>query len=140
VKAEEPAAVDDHVEVGAGDSPAWMAGGSSLVARRIHMTVETWDRTPLREQETVFGHTTGAGAPLSDGTEFTEPDFTVIGRLNAGLFFISFQRSPEQFTRAQLNLAKMDARNEYIRHVGSALFAIPPGADAGSYVGARLFS
>ena len=30
--------------------------------------------------------------------------------------------------------------NEYVSHVGSAIFAVPPGARAGSFVGATLFS
>lgn len=67
-----------------------------------------------------------------------------LGRLDAGLFFISFQRSPEQFIAVQRNLAR-DALNEYIKHVGSAIFAVPPGAaQAGTaqshYVGAGLFA
>ena len=53
----------------------WLAGGSYLVARRIRMTIETWDRQPLREQEDIVGRTKDEGAPLSGGTEFTEPDF-----------------------------------------------------------------
>jgi len=62
-----------------------------------------------------------------------------LGRLDAGLFFISFQRSPQQFIDVQRNLAR-DALNEYIKHVGSAIFAVPPGAAKGSYVGATLFA
>jgi deferrochelatase/peroxidase EfeB len=181
IKAEEPAAVTEHLWVGGTDGPAWLTGGSYLVARRIRMTIETWDRTSLREQETVIGRTKGEGAPLSGGTEFTEPDFALagradrplidaaahvrlahpdqnagirilrrgynfvdgndsLGRLDAGLFFISFQRTPASFTTVQLNLARNDALNEYLRHVGSALFAVPPGAAKGSYVGAGLFA
>ena len=50
-----------------------------------------------------------------------------LGRLEAGLFCISFRRSPAQFASVQLNLAKHDALNEYIRHVSIALFAVPGG-------------
>jgi deferrochelatase/peroxidase EfeB len=64
-----------------------------------------------------------------------------LGRLNAGLFFLAFQRDPRtQFVRIQRSLARSDALNEYIRHIGSALFAVPPGARAGSYIGAPLFA
>ena len=44
------------------------------------MTIETWDRQPLREQERVFGRTKAEGAPLSGGTEFSQPDFALKGR------------------------------------------------------------
>jgi deferrochelatase/peroxidase EfeB len=43
------------------------------------MRIETWDRTSLREQEGLIGRTKGIGAPLSGGTEFTEPDFAQVG-------------------------------------------------------------
>ncbi|GAA3629300.1 iron uptake transporter deferrochelatase/peroxidase subunit [Microlunatus ginsengisoli] len=80
LKAEEPALVDQHVWVGAGDPRgAWLAGGSYLVARRINMTIEIWDRQPLGEQETVIGRTKAEGAPLSGGTEFSPLNFTLAG-------------------------------------------------------------
>ena len=69
LKAEEPDSIDQHVWVPAGADPkaGWLAGGSYLVARRINMTIETWDRQPLREQERVVGRTKAEGAPLSGG-------------------------------------------------------------------------
>jgi deferrochelatase/peroxidase EfeB len=181
VKAEDTALVDDHVWVSPGDGAAWMTGGTYLVARKIRMTIETWDRTSLREQERVVGRTKGTGAPLSGGEEFTAPDFSAtgrgdaplidrdshvrlahpdandgavllrrgynfvdgndeLGRLNAGLFFLCFQSDPRrQFIPVQRRLAENDAMNEYLRHVGSGIFAVPPGARKGSYVGAALF-
>ena len=61
-----------------------------------------------------------------------------VGRLAAGLFFLSFQRSPSQFITVQRALAT-DRLNEYIKHIGSAIFAVPPGATEGGFVGETLF-
>jgi len=80
---------------------------------------------------------TGGAQLLRRGYNFVDGN-DELGRLDAGLFFISFQRSPEQFIAVQSNLAR-DALNEYIKHVGSAIFAVPPGAREGSWVGAPLF-
>ena len=81
LKAEQAAAVDRYVWVGPDDDPraSWLAGGSYLVARRINMVLESWDRTSLKEQEGLVGRDRGLGAPLSGGTEFTAPDFHTRG-------------------------------------------------------------
>lgn len=180
ILSDDKAGLDEHVWVAASDSPAWMAGGSYLVARKIEMLIETWDRVRLTEQNAIIGRTKGEGAPLSGGDEYTEPDFAAtdvagapkipvdshmrlahpdanggarmlrrgynfvdgnndLGRLQAGLFFLSYQRDPEQFIRVQRSLST-DVMSEYIRHVRSGLWAVPPGASAGSYLGAALFA
>ena len=81
LKAEDPAAIDDHVWVpsGADSKGHWLAGGSYLVVRRINMTIEIWDRQPMSEQERVIGRTKAEGAPLSGGGEFSQPDFAIKG-------------------------------------------------------------
>ena len=81
LKAEEPSAVAKHVWVADGDDDGagWLTDGAYLVARRINMRIEIWDRTSLREQETFIGRDRPEGAPLSGGTEFTHPDFTIKG-------------------------------------------------------------
>ena len=79
VKAEQNDDLDQHVWIGPDDDQAWLAGGSYLVARRINMHIETWDRQGLQPQEEVVGRTKGAGAPLSGGTEFTPLDLDVKG-------------------------------------------------------------
>lgn len=174
ILADDTAALDREVWVGGSDEPAWMAGGSYLVARKIAMLIETWDRVRLSEQNTIVGRDKGEGAPLSGGDEFTAPDFTSssidqnshvrlahpdqndgirilrrgfnyvngnndLGRLDAGLFFLSYQRDPGQFIALQRRLST-DRMNEYIRHVGSGIWAVPGGATPGSYVGADLFA
>lgn len=180
IRAEDTEAMDEFVWVG-NEGPAWMRGGSYLVARRIRMLLEVWDRTSLQDQERTIGRHKYSGAPLGGSDEF-EPlpldeqrnghptiprdahvrlasakenggarilrrgySFTdgvdeSLGELEAGLFFISFQRNPEQFVAIQRRLGSMDALNEYIKHVGSALFAVPPGAAPGGYVGEALLS
>jgi deferrochelatase/peroxidase EfeB len=49
-------------------------------------------------------------------------------------------RPHTQFVALQRRLGTADKLNEYIKHVGSALFAVPPGARPGGFVGDRLFS
>jgi deferrochelatase/peroxidase EfeB len=72
LKAEESQLLDQHVWVQPGDGPDWMTGGSYLVARRIRMHIETWDRSSLNDQEAVIGRTKSNGAPLG-GTQEFEP-------------------------------------------------------------------
>jgi len=79
VKAEQSADLEKFVWVDPADDQEWLGGGSYLVARRINMHIETWDRQGLQPQEQVVGRTKGAGAPLSGGTEFTAIDLAVKG-------------------------------------------------------------
>ncbi|OZE87887.1 deferrochelatase/peroxidase EfeB [Rhodococcus sp. 15-649-2-2] len=180
LKAEDPSLLDENVWVASDDDQEWMAGGSYLVARRIRMLIESWDRTTLKEQERVIGRSKGSGAPLGQKDEFDALDFesqgpegTFIdktahvrlaskenlggvqilrrgynftdgsdgfGHLDAGLFFIAYCRDPlTQFVPMQLALSRKDALNEYIQHVGSAVFACPPGVGESEYWGSTLF-
>ena len=173
------AALDQHVWLPPASVPAWLAGGTYLVVRKIEMLIEDWDREPLAAQEAAFGRTKGSGAPLSGGEEFTSPDFDAQsdgadaidgaahvrlahpsnnggirilrrsynyldgskadGRLDGGLLFIAYQRSPSQFIAVQQALGN-DLLNDYIRHIGSAIFVVPPGASAGGFVGETLLA
>ena len=61
------------------------------------------------------------------------------GQFDAGLLFISFQKSPEQFITIQNALGRVDKMNEYITHIGSGLFACFGGVKPGEYLGQALF-
>jgi deferrochelatase/peroxidase EfeB len=77
---------------------------------------------------------------LRRGFSFTDGIDPVTNQLDAGLFFIAYQRDPRTgFIPVQRNLAT-DALNEYIRHDSSALFACPPGVGPTGFVGETLFS
>ena len=75
IKADDAAAIDQYVWVGAETDQPWMTNGSYLVARKIRMEIESWDTDPLSDQELIFGRTKVTGNPLSGGTEFTPLDF-----------------------------------------------------------------
>ncbi|MEU7632121.1 iron uptake transporter deferrochelatase/peroxidase subunit [Nocardia sp. NPDC049220] len=77
---------------------------------------------------------------LRRGYNFTDGS-DGFGHLDAGLFFIAYCRNPRtQFVPMQENLARNDALNEYIKHVGSAVFAVPPGLGPNDYWGSTLFA
>ncbi len=173
IKLEDAKGLADHVWVGnRANEPAWLRGGSYLVARRIRMLIEVWDRAALADQEQTIGRTKVLGAPLGGTDEFqtlkpktlpidshvrlAHPEtndgiailrrgysFTdgleSLGELDAGLFFLAYMRDPKAFIALQNRLGSHDALNEYIKHVGSGLWAVPPGIKPGGYVGDQLF-
>ncbi|MBV6305405.1 deferrochelatase/peroxidase EfeB [Candidimonas humi] len=69
--------MDRVVWVGPEDGePAWATHGSYQAVRLIRMFVERWDRTPLQEQESIFGRRKASGAPMDGKKEFDEPDYS----------------------------------------------------------------
>ncbi|HET9121246.1 MAG TPA: iron uptake transporter deferrochelatase/peroxidase subunit [Solirubrobacterales bacterium] len=93
-------------------------------------------------------HVRLASSELNGGTEilrrgysFTDGVVEELGEVDAGLFFICFQKNPKtQFEEIQRRLGSSDALNEYIKHTSSAVFAVPPGTRQGGYVGEGLFT
>lgn len=53
----------------------WMAGGTSMVVRRIDLDLEDWDRVDRAGREESVGRRLADGAPLTGRREHDEPDF-----------------------------------------------------------------
>jgi deferrochelatase/peroxidase EfeB len=64
-KSDDDAAMNRFVWVGDDEPQRWLRGGTYLVARRIRMLIEAWDRTSLAEQEQIVGRFKHSGAPLT---------------------------------------------------------------------------
>jgi deferrochelatase/peroxidase EfeB len=78
---------------------------------------------------------------LRRGYSYTDGIDPTTGLLDAGLFFIAYQKDArKQFIPIQTRLGMNDKLNEYIRHTGSGLFAVPPGLSGpGDWWGKSLF-
>jgi len=63
------------------------------------------------------------------------------GTADVGLLFAAYQADAgTAFVPVQRRLAAKDALNKWITHIGSAVFALPPGAAEGGFVGEPLLA
>ncbi|WP_243064111.1 iron uptake transporter deferrochelatase/peroxidase subunit [Humibacter sp. RRB41] len=62
------------------------------------------------------------------------------GQLDAGLMFIAYMNDPAHFVTLQTRLGSYDRLNEYIAHIGSAVFAVPPAPESGHFIAEKLFA
>ena len=77
---------------------------------------------------------------LRRGYAYTDGTDPQTGLLDAGLFFVAFQKDPQkQFVALQRRLGT-DALNEYIQHTGSGVYAVLPGVGRHGHLGEGLFA
>lgn len=170
----------DQVMYSDGSDQRWMRGGTSLVLRRIRMTMDTWEQIDRQTRELSVGRRLDTGAPLTGTAEHDAADFEAIDDIglpvippeshmararqrdrseamlrrpynyddppergemsNSGLLFTAYQADPVRtFVPVQRRLAEQDSLNTWTVPIGSAVFALPPGAAKGEYVGQGLF-
>lgn len=170
---------------------SWMNDGSYMVARRVRIFLEHWDRMKVAFQEQTIGRHKLSGAALGSQAEFDPPKFDAVDadgnsvipdnahvrlaapvnnggsqmlrrsysynngasfvaerwppwhqgiEYDSGLFFQAYQKDPRAaFIKIFDKMAKLDALNQFTTHVGSAIFACPPGVQQGRYIGQTLF-
>jgi deferrochelatase/peroxidase EfeB len=147
-----------HVWVSGPDS---MRMGTYLVARRIRMHLQAWERQSTTAQERAIGrhrshgtrlspaprraHVRLASPALNGGTRILRRSYSYddgedhAGVRDRGLMFLSFQRDPAQFVELQHTLDRLDdALGAYLVHTSSAVFACPPAPRHGAFLGEEL--
>lgn len=76
---------------------------------------------------------------LRRGYNYTVPDPSRATGEDSGLVFIAFAADLEQqFVPIQQRLAAQDRLNQWVTTIGSAVYAVPPGASADGFVGQPL--
>jgi deferrochelatase/peroxidase EfeB len=159
---EDSAELDQFVWAAEPASPNWMRGGSYLVARRIQIALGQWDSTGLTGQQQAIGREKLSGAVLpvvppaahillaspgaNNGQRLLRRGYSYVDGVDAsatapaiGLLFICFNKDPrQQFIAIQKKIAGIDALSPFLTHIGSAVFACPPGAKPGTFVGQEL--
>ncbi|WP_067673778.1 Dyp-type peroxidase [Nocardia miyunensis] len=63
-----------------GRGQPWLAGGTSLVLRRIAMNLDTWDDLDTGGRELSVGRRVATGAPLTGTRETDDPDFAAVDK------------------------------------------------------------
>src|SRR5262249_30601481 len=89
-------------------SPGWMGDGTYLVARRIRIHIEGWDRNSLGGQEATSGRRRQRGAPLGRVHEHDAIDLKAKGD----------DGQPLVPTDAHVRLANQEANDRFILRRG----------------------
>ncbi|MFI5529017.1 iron uptake transporter deferrochelatase/peroxidase subunit [Kitasatospora sp. NPDC051853] len=80
----------------------------------------------------------GGATMLRRGFSYSD-GVTADGSPDAGLLFVAYQADPLRgFVPVQRKLARGDGLSRFLRHESSGLYAVPPGAPEGGYVGQQL--
>lgn len=98
--------------------------GDKLIEKESHVSLAKASKTNILRRSYSY----------SDGIH------SQTGTFDAGLLFLSFQKSPEQFIKIQNKMGAVDKLNEYITHRGSGIFLCSPGVREGGYLGETLFN
>jgi deferrochelatase/peroxidase EfeB len=122
------------------------AGGEPLSGGTITTPLDLSKRNPdgsLAISETA--HVRLAAAASANGAQILRRSFAYVEPSStgpqAGQIFLAFQSDPRTaFVPIQQNLSQSDALNQHTQHIGSAVFACPPGVQAGQRWSRHLFA
>ncbi|GAB3803645.1 iron uptake transporter deferrochelatase/peroxidase subunit [Humibacter antri] len=110
------------------DTPdfAKTADGAHVIAQNSHVALAAHENNDgLKILRRAYNYTDGINQ---------------FGQLDAGLMFIAYMNDPAHFVKLQTRLGSYDRLNEYISHIGSAVFAVPPAPEPGHFLAEQLFA
>ncbi|MCA1219449.1 Dyp-type peroxidase, partial [Streptomyces sp. 8L] len=116
-----------------------LSGGTEHTTPDFHATrggAKTIDPT---SHIALASHETNNGIKILRRSYNYTDGINQYGQLDAGLLFLAYMNDPAHFVTLQKKLGASDRLNEYISHIGSAVFAVPPAPKPGSYIGQSLF-
>ncbi|GGL69273.1 hypothetical protein GCM10011575_29900 [Microlunatus endophyticus] len=96
-------------------------------------------KIPVTSHIALAAHENNNGVKILRRSYNYTDGISQFGQLDAGLLFIAYMDTPQSFIQLQEKLGSSDLLNEYIGHIGSGIFAIPPAPAQGHYLGEALF-
>ncbi|UKY51528.1 iron uptake transporter deferrochelatase/peroxidase subunit [Streptomyces inhibens] len=122
------------------DNGAPLTGGSEATPMRLEASgADGLPVIPANAHARVAAPESNQGAAMLRRPFSFHDGFREDGAPDAGLLFICWQADPlRAFTQVQRKLDRGDALSPFLRHEASGLFAVPPAAEPGGYVGRPL--
>lgn len=109
--------------------------GARIVAENAHVRLASYDDSHTRILRR--GYSFNDGLSGSGGNAAESHGMTY----DAGLLFLAYQKDPRTgFVKMFERMSRLDRLNQFTTHVGSGVFAIPPGVGVGGFIGEALFA
>ncbi|MGW9170366.1 iron uptake transporter deferrochelatase/peroxidase subunit [Streptomyces decoyicus] len=122
------------------DNGAPLTGGSETTPMRLDASgSDGLPVIPANAHARIAAPESNQGAAMLRRPFSFHDGFREDGAPDAGLLFICWQADPlRAFTQVQRKLDRGDALSRFLRHEASGLYAVPPAAEPGDYVGRPL--
>lgn len=122
------------------DNGAPLTGGSETTPMRLDASgPDGLPVIPANAHARIAAPESNQGAAMLRRPFSFHDGFREDGAPDAGLLFVCWQADPlRAFTQVQRKLDRGDALSRFLRHEASGLYAVPPAAEPGDYVGRPL--
>ena len=112
------------------------AHGNQIIAANAHVRLASYDESHTRILRR--GYSFNDGLSVSGGRAAPQNQSITY---DAGLLFMAYQKDPRTgFVKMFERMSRLDRLNQFTTHVGSGVFAVPPGVNPGGFIGETLFA